>query len=60
MSKTNYEAYKRKQKPSRTVGLFQNDPERQRVVKHPGNLQLINQADLLRVNPEIKAYLEKK
>lgn len=41
-SKTNYEAYYSQQPKSRTVGLFQNDPARLKVVKHPGNLQLSN------------------
>jgi hypothetical protein len=31
-----------------------------KAVKNPGALQLSNRRDLFRVNPEIKAYLEKK
>jgi esterase/lipase len=43
----------------RTQGLFQNDPERLKVVKSPGEHQLMNYRDLLRVNETIKNYYEK-
>lgn len=58
-SRTNYEAYHSQEAKSRTFGLFQNDPQRLAVVKHPGEMQLSNQKALLRVNPTIKAYMDK-
>ena len=58
---TGYESYARSQAtPTRTKSMFAADPDRLRVVKHPCELQLSNFSDLMRVNPQIKAYLEKK
>lgn len=36
-SRTNYEAYHSTEARSRTYGLFQSDPQRLAVVKHPGD-----------------------
>lgn len=60
-TRTGYESYVRSQATTtRTKSMFANDPERQRIVKHPCDLQRTNYKDLMRVNPEIKAYLDKK
>ncbi len=59
-SLTNYEAYNSKVPRSRTNGLFMNDPQRLQVVKHPGDLQVKDFRDILKINPEIKAYLKRQ
>jgi hypothetical protein len=56
---TNYESYYRTDF-NKTKGFFQNDPERTAIVKHPGQMQVENYRDLMKVNPQIKAYLEKQ
>lgn len=58
-SRTGYELYRRDDY-NRTKSLFQNDPQRLAVVKHPGDMQLQNYKDLLRVNPKICEYLDRQ
>ena len=58
-SKSGYEKYKRTDY-NNTKGLFANDPQRTKVVKHPGDMQVQNYKDLLSVNPQIKNHLEKQ
>ena len=61
LSKTQYELYTSKSAGRvKTRGFFQNDPERVKMVKNPGEFQLSDVQNLLRLNPEMREYLARQ
>lgn len=57
LSLTKYELYQRKN-VALTKKRFENDPDRQKAVKLPAQMSRDNINSLLRLNPEMKEFLE--